>query len=333
MDTKREVVWGMRDLSAENHWRRINLGEYVPDKPIIVCIGGNGTTTEDSANGVCKLVENHLQLLFKQDSKNRVYENVDIISAVYPINDDGEKGKFSNEDINKFVDEVLIKLIQDENDELLPLNEACKRLSQVTFFTFCRGHLEVDKIMRAFYKELKLLGYSRQECNILMISTFEVSYAPLTYNSVIPVMFVDSKQDEMLNSAWKNNETNIHIDDGLNGVAIRLEKYGDPLLSGVAISEAIFDSLHVYSSKLRNNLDEDEHNLAILSRDGEWNAKYEPNADCVSQIIAWVLSRMVENGMKNKNSKKFVPKMDFEELLEEVESIKNGFSEEQLMSK
>ena len=87
--------------------------------------------------------------------------------------------------------------------------------------------------------------------------------------------------------------TNQTIGKDLNGVAVKYERYGDPLLSGVAISEAVFDSIHIYSSRLRNNVESDEHNLSLLSRDGGWNAKYEPNADCVSQMIAWALSRAV----------------------------------------
>ena len=189
--------------------------------------------------------------------------------------------------------------------------------------------------MRSFYKELKVLGYSNQERDILMLAPFEVSYAPLTYNSIIPVVFVDSKQDEMLNGAWKNNETPSHSGEDLNGVAIRIEKFGDPLLSGVATSEAIFDSLHIYSSKLRNTPEAsgDEHNLTLLSRDGKWNTRYEPNADCVSQLMSWALSRSVENGIENQKSKKFVPKMSFEELLKELELIKEDFSAEQLMTR
>lgn len=332
MAFKNEAQWGMRNLDKVNHWQRLKLDQYSPDKPVVVCIGGNGTISEESANGVCKFVENYLQLLFKKNGMNRVYDYVDIISAVYPTSDSSKKGKFSKEDTERFVDDFLIKLLQDENDELVPLNEACRRLSNVTFFTFCRGHMEVDKIMRAFYKELKVLGYSQQECDILMFSTLEISYAPLTYGSVIPAVFVDSKQDEMLNSAWKNKETASHMGDDLNGIAVRYERYGDPLLSGVAVSETIFDSIHIYSSRLRNNVEGDEHNLSLLSRDGQWNAKYEPNADCVSQMIAWALSRAVENGLDNKKSKKFVPKMTLEDLMQELESIKNDFSAEQLMS-
>ncbi len=333
MSIKNEAIWGMRNLDKENHWQRIKLGEYLPNKPVVVCIGGNGTISEDSANGACKFVENYLQLLFKKNGINHVFDYVDLIGAVYPIGDNSEKGKLSKADIDNFVDNFLIKFLQDSNDELVSLNEACRRLSQITFFTFCRGHLEVDKIMRVLYKELKVLGYSRQECDILMLSSFEISYAPLTYNSVIPVMFVDSKQDEMLNSAWKNKETASHTGEDLNGVAIKYERYGDPLLSGVAVSEAIFDAIHIYSSRLRNNIKSDEHNLSLLSRDGGWNARYEPNADCVSQLIAWALSRSVENGIDNNKSTKFVPKMPLEKLLQELESIKNDFSAEQLMSK
>lgn len=316
-----------------DHWERLDLDAYAPDKPVVVCIGGNGTTTDESANGVCKLVENNLQIMFDKNGKNQLYNNVDIISAVYPVQDDSEKGAFTKPDIDDFVDKFLIKLLQDENDELVPISEACRRLSKITFFTFCRGHLEVDRIMKALYKELKVLGYSKDERDILMMVAFEVSFAPLTYSSVIPVMFVDSKQDQMLNSAWKNNETAIHIDDNLNGIAVRYERYGDPLLSGVAVSEAIFDSIHIYSSKLRTGLDVDEHDLSIIVRDGKWDSKHEPNADCVSQMIAWALSRSVDNGIDNHRSKKFVPKMPLEELMKEMEMIKNDFSSEQLMSK
>lgn len=333
MDEKYQVVWGMRDLNQERHWKLIDWQKFLPNKPIVVCIGGNGTITESSANGMGKFVENHLQLLFKDNGKNNVYDNIDIISAVYPCTDGKDSGKFTKKDIDDFVDSFLIKIVQDENDEIVSLGEACRRLSQITFFTFCRGHLEVDKILCAFYKELKILGYSRKECDVLMFSLFEISYAPLTYKSIIPIMVIDSKQDEKLNSLWKNKETTIHIDDDLNGIAIKYERYGDPLLSGVAVSEAIYDAIHIYSSKLRNNIDSDEHNLSLLMRDSAWNSKYESNADCVSQMVAWGLSRAVENGINNNKSKKYISKMPLEKLMQEIESIKNSFSEEQLMSK
>ena len=333
MAFKNNTSWGMRNLDKSNHWQRLKLDSFKPTKPVVICIGGNGTTSENSANGLCKFVENHLQLLFKEKGMNKVYNHVDIVSAVYPINDQSNKGKFLNEDIESFVDNFLIKLLQTENDELLPLNEACRRLSQISFFTFCRGHLELDKIMRSFYKELRVLGYTEQECNILMLSTFEVSFAPLTFCSIIPVMFVDTKQDEMLNSAWKDKKGSDGSESELNGVAVKYEKYGDELLSGISKSEAIFDSIHVYSSKLRNNIDGDEHNLSLLSRDGGWNAKFEPNADCVSQMMAWALCRSVENGLDNKNSKTFIAKPPLEDLMEELENIKNDFTAEQLMSK
>ena len=333
MAFQNEAQWGMRNLDVINHWQRLKLNKYSPDKHVVVWIGGNGTVLESYSNGGCKYIENFLQLLFKKNGVNRVYDYVDIIGAVYPTEGDSKKGKFSKEDTDNFVDNFMLKRVQNENEELLPLNEACRRLSGVTFFTFCRGHLELDKILRAFYKELNILGYSIEECNIMMLSMFEVSFAPMTYGSMIPALFVDTKQDEMLNSAWKNKQTASQFDDNLNGIAVKYERYGDALLSGVAVSEALFDSIHIYSSRLRNNVEGDEHKLSIVARDGRWDSKYEPNADCVSQMIAWTLSRMVENGLENRKSKMFIPKPPLEELLLELESIKNYFSEEQLMSK
>lgn len=333
MEDVKRVHWGKRDLTANKHWQSLSLKEYNPNKPIVVCIGGNGTINDLSANGVCKIVETYLQLLFMKGKVNYVYDNIDIISAVYPANDNEDNGKFSNQDIEDFVDNLLIKILQDENDVLVPLNEACRRLSQITFFTFCRGHLEVDRIMHAFYKELKVLGYTRQERDIMMLSMFEISYAPLTYRSLIPIMFVDSKQDQVLNSAWKNNETSMRNDNSLNGIAIKYERYEEPLLSGVALSEAIFDAIHVYSSRLRNNIDSDEHLLSILARTIRWDSNYEPNADCVSQMMAWIMCRIVENSMENYYSHKYIPRLTFEQLIQELEMILKDFTPEQLMSK
>ena len=333
MDFIGEVTWGMRNLDKVNHWQRLNLDKYDPDNVVVFYLGGNGTVTDEYSNGGCKLIEDYLQILFKKNGVNRVYDYVDIVGAVYPMEGKIAKGRFSNKDIDNFVDKFLIKRVQDKNDEILPLEEACRRLSKIVFFTYCRGHLEVDKIMRAFYKELKVLGYSQLECDIMMMAMFEVSFAPLTFSSIIPVVFADTKQDEMLNSAWKNKETNVHLDNDLNGVAVQYERYGDPLLSGVAVSEALYDAIHIYSSRLRNNVEGDEHKLALVSRDGGWNAKYEPNADCVSQMLAWALARAVENGLENRKSKHFIAKKPLEELMKELESIKNDFTAEQLMSR
>ena len=333
MNDINRVCWGKRDLKANRHWQILSLKDYNPNKPIVVCIGGNGTTSELAANGIAKVVEIYLQLLFNKGGKNCVYDYIDIISAVYPINDDSDKGAFEKEDIDDFVDNFLIKIIQDENDELVPLNEACRRLSQVTFFTYCRGHHEVDKIMHAFYKELKVLGYTRQERDILMMSFFEVTFASATYSSLIPIMFVDSKQDEMINYAWKNGETSACLDNNLNGIAVKYERYGDVLLSGIALSEAIYDAIHIYSSSFRNGNKGDEHNLAILARDIDWSSLYETNADCVSQMIAWIICRAVENSLDNFYSDKYVLQMSLEELIGELIMIMKDFTPEQLMSK
>ena len=102
-----KVIWGRRNLDKATHWQRLKLEKYLPDKPVVVCIGGNGTILEESANGMCKFVENYLQLLFKKNGVNKVYDNIDIISAVYPALENNERGKFSKEDIDDFVDNFL----------------------------------------------------------------------------------------------------------------------------------------------------------------------------------------------------------------------------------
>ena len=70
MAFKSEAIWGKRNLDKPTHWQRLNLSNYSPDKPVVVCIGGNGTISDTTANGVCKFVENHLQLLFNKNGIN-----------------------------------------------------------------------------------------------------------------------------------------------------------------------------------------------------------------------------------------------------------------------
>ena len=121
MTFKNTTIWGMRNLDKANHWQRLKLENYSPDKPVVVCIGGNGTTSENYSNGICKFVENHLQLLFKEKGMNKVYNHADIISAVYPINDSSNKGKFSKEDTEYFVDNFSYD--KEERDKRLKNNQ------------------------------------------------------------------------------------------------------------------------------------------------------------------------------------------------------------------
>ena len=77
MAMKNEVIWGMRDLDKSNHWRSLNLEKYSPDKPIVVCIGGNGTITENSANA-----ELRFETTYKKDGDGDYYVRLVSTSGV-----------------------------------------------------------------------------------------------------------------------------------------------------------------------------------------------------------------------------------------------------------
>ena len=91
-------------------------------------------------------------------------------------------------------------------------------------------------------------------------------------------------------------------------------------------------------SNLLNKVDgnKTEHSIEYILRDSNWDIrKHEgianPNADCVSLMISWALSRAVENAIDNHKSDKYVPRTG--KMSEELHSNLHSFHYEDNIGK
>ena len=352
---KIKTIVGRRTPGQLNNWERIDLNHYKSEKPIVICLSGNGAITEKSANGFCKRAEILLELLFKNSYPQGtcIADLVDIVGCSYsykanvkiPNMTETEKKDFFHKyptmeaylkdypnnitkDDTGFIEEtviddiinnILLPLCVNENNEKLPVKTACKKLSRVTFFTWCHGAMEVYKILSKLLKKCSELDYELCDIVKMFSSIMHITYAPITKANLSPTISIDSLSDY----------NNIHYSEqypDINGVEIMYE-YPDEVV------KRFFDNIHIFSSKLTNTSEKDinEHSVEFLDRDEEWNIKGGyVNADCVSQLMSWALCRAVENGLENFKSDKFVPKMSLLRVHEELCSIRDGFKSEEL---
>lgn len=345
--------WGRRNSSAQNNWEEISIDSYKRTKPLVVCLSGNSAISSRDANGFCKRAERQLELIL---NKSRGEDStIDIIGCAYGHNvkyiipemteeerqeffrkypnpraygrefpeyvKENDIGHLDEEEVNGFVDNILLPECFDmATGKPLPLDTACKNLSQITFFTWCHGDREVFRIFNKFSKKCEKTGMAVGDIFKLFISCFHVCYAPITRASMLPTIGIDSLAD-------RNNIDYSMVYETLNGVDI---KYEYPDFS----KNIFFDIIHIFTSKLTNisTKDINEHSIQYLDRTDSWDiADGHPNADCVSQMMSWALCVAVDNSIKNSKSESYIPKPSMLSIMNELKSIKNSFTENDLM--
>lgn len=323
-----------------NHCDIIDLENFEITKPIVFCFGGNTTTNTREANGFCKIVESLLELLYGGGVVGNVTDNIDLIGASYRVteqDDRGEAGELSDDDIDTIVDFILMPLCMDNCGKRLDVNSVCKNLSQVSFFTFCQGAKEVAKIFKNFDKKMLYIGFSIDEISEIKQSMKQVSYAPLVKDNPIPSLRILSARDFTHEIRATQISKRLFGED-FSGIAIRYDEIGK--MYGKESSRSQSESVQIFSSNLLNGIRnvKDEHFADLLKRVKNWDIRSvaingtrvtSKNADCVSQMVAWALSKIVESGIKNSNSKEYVP-MNLQDLMEDLEYVKDTFSNEYL---
>lgn len=312
------AIWGRRNPKVEgSHWEKLDLSEYKMTKPVVVCLSGNGATNEKEANGFCKIAENLIGLRLLSGNSEEIYDYADLIGVSY-ANDrgDGHAG-LTNEDRAQLVNNVLLPRCLDENGNALPIDDVCKNLSQVTFFSFCYGSKEVNNACSDLNRILiKEKGFTGEETDKIFESMAEISYSPCIENCFTPKITALSAEDNV----------NVDLFDYDFGKESVVSEKIDPDES----SGKYFETINIYADHLSDNKDiTNEHGVDLISRDEKWRSiDGSKNADCVSQMMSYALARSVANGMRNADSKTYQPKIPMSQLLEEMNSIKDSFQKE-----
>ncbi len=333
--TWKEVSMGKRNLVKENHWEPLFVEDYVIDKPTVICLGGNATIDDLEANGFCKQAENMLGLI-KRGRFESISDRVDLLGFGYARHNSGEEtGELPLDFVDEFVDKVLLPLFSKDG-ERLTFTMARKNMSKLSFFTYCQGQIEANKIMDSLDVKLSALGYDDYEIDAINNATINVAFAPLDDRAnYMPTIRVLSLRDERVGgdvSQILNKQEMASLD----GICVRTDEAGT--IYGTPRKRAISGSINVISSQLLNATGRtiDEHLASIVSRDNNWGIKEfannngdlvaSGNADCISQIMSYALGLAIENGEKNMVSETYIPNTFYTTLPDEISSIVAGFS-------
>lgn len=334
-------------------FRTVDPSKYFMEGVDVVVLGGNMTLTEDHAEAEGVIVENFLKLLYEKMCNPKgedLRKDIHILPFVYGTMSEGDTGMFTKDTINAIVNKLLLQKCVDKNGNRLTLDEACKGMSELVFFTYCHGAIELDKILYTLKKTLLEKGYSFDEVKQIFRSTGQVSFAPQRGSGAqIPSITFNTKFDPTTNNYRNELLKNEGMFKKYEGIEFRYFPEGKFWSD---VDQNFGENIAVYSNKFLNAFEDEnyEHLISYLKRDENWQViarnhlgqssitdgrggekRVSDNANATSQMMGWALSRLVENGLENYYSDKYVPRLPFTFLLHELKSIRNDFTAEQLL--
>lgn len=357
------ATFGVRDMDQQFHYREIGY-EYESKKPIVICLSGNGTEKPQQANGFCKIAEEFVALLF--DGRSDIdLKDVDFIGCVYgkvtgkTICPAGGEFRQLYPDLVKYMKDFplvserrpsfanlenteaseLAKIVLlprcVENNRKLPLDECLRRMRQVTFFTHCYGTVAMNMVVECFDKMLVLHGFSSEEIKQINDAMFHISFARLQYATRVPSVYFYSTGDAGIPTIPQVLKT-------LKGDPIteKLTKSGERTLSGRYYPDvenggsesSILEFAYEGIAQNEDKYSYIDHCIGNLSRDYDWNIamRTRGTVDAISQMMGWALSRSVENSIENYRSDVYIPQQSLGELREELMSIYQHYTNEEL---
>lgn len=310
--------FGIRELSAEHHWNDIDLTNFKTDKPLIVCLSGSGTMTTADANGFCKLAEN----LLGDRSQQAV-----IMGASYGVDEEKPRpyAAFSDEEVDEFAEKVLLSLCVDEKGEPYPLDKCCKNLSKVTFFTFCHGSTEVEKIIERLDDKLQSKGFTEEQISQANGSLIDINYdseCPSTScpkiefspnscagGSMICKRIFDD-EDVTLSSVMVVHDNPGHLGHG----PVPYRRDCDQI---TFVSDSI---LKQRKKEVFDSFPQDmEHNVGYFkaNSDGSLNENLSEQGKVLRQAMQMSLAARLENSIENSQADNYIP-FDFKSLCVEA---------------
>ena len=328
--------FGQRDLGAPDHW--VDLTEnrdFRITKPTIICLPGNGSITTRQANGFCGMVERLMGLKTTEGDVSSSYQYVDVLGFYYSTNSAEETvGDYNLEEIDDIINRILLPLCVDENGNRLTLDDACKNISLITFFSHCYGARAVNHLMTKFSEKLENNGYSSEEVFKLLGYSFQLTYSPYTDTHLVPTVELFSQTD----SFHKGSDKEFFDKHGyyLDGIMYEYKEFNKN-----SNSLSNHDMIKIITSKLLNVAENrdmsnliDEHTIMYLKRDDKWSlgpdSKGAKNADLFSIIAGYILSWSVVKSMDTSSSGALHNKHCLQELCPILDDLLKYYQPEEL---
>lgn len=212
------VSFGTRTQKTETNTTGWRSFEPNVDKPCVLVLGGDGTTSDRAASGIAKQIEAMLRVHGCDDA-------VDVCAVVYQFNDLdterkrvrqtllGEHGMGYSVDATtpelmaeiqnpQYVDDIYNKFFKNRilapDGTKLPADEVARRMRNVTVCAHCHGSYTYVKLEEKLQASLKALGYSVDEQNKILknlVCAAYAPYAPLGKSKTTMVSFANASDD------------------------------------------------------------------------------------------------------------------------------------------
>lgn len=334
----------LRDLNKQNHCNN-NIENFQITKPIIICLGGNGTTTPKDANSQASRNERLLGLKPNDNNSFATYQNIDIISIYYGKNKESDQvGSLSTEESESLINQLFIPLFIDKNtNKRLSLETACENFSQVIFSSFCYGAECVNDLMYDLEVKLLKLGYNQEEIFQIFSHSFHLSYSPFKQDEFLPFVQLNSFQDEFAKTFEMDKYFEHKFGYKLDGIKITYDKKHAYRYMIDRFLKPNQKEIRVYTSKLvntENNIGKytiNEHSSLFIDLDKNWRANEKSqkakNSECVSIIAGLNLAMAGARALNIKRKKEPVEATNLQNFLDASQSVLDGYNEEDLMSK
>ncbi len=248
---------GQRVSKTEsNPYGFVDVDEVDTDDASILFLGGNGTISEQRANGYLSSVES---LLKKREVKGKVALYV----AIYDFGEVGEQqvsfddklarqkmmqdyhhdikpDSQPNEDtlhpfyIEKLFKKAFLNRISNKDGKRLSVDEACRRIRKMTVVAHCHGAYTFLKLEEKMQEKMLELGYSAQERAKVqheLLCVAHSPYAPLGVSKSTMISFVSAKDKDIHH--YNNLEKEVRIMSKKDEVMLSYfpEKQGEMFLT------------------------------------------------------------------------------------------------------
>ncbi len=322
-----------RDRKAERHYytRLPEQIDFNNNKAIIISISGNGATNLKSANGFAKIVQTNLDLMFKNKDGKDALDFVDIFSVKYATRTKNYGTGYITTDFANKLTDTLVKFLTDKNGKPLPLDQAQRNFSRITFFTYCQGNFSLNDIIDMLNEKLVELGYTNEEVIAINNASMEISFAaPNSAENKIPSVRILSANDpvvgEDINYLLEHDEKLKNLD----GIALHQDQPGH--LYGKERFGATAPCLQVISNNFLNalhgfHLVYTDHNIKCVSFNKKWELNpciidhenlVSPNAKCAAESIALATCFAVQHSFNNMCAETY-QSQDWNQLIDDLQ--------------
>lgn len=310
---------GLRNLNAEKHWEKIDLDNYKIEKPMLICLGGNGSVETRDANGICKIFENMIGLKKQRTHEVATKNDVDVMGFVYSKRlKSSEVGRLKEKDCKTIVEKLFMPLFRDESGSRLACEQAMKNANMLNFATHCYGTTVLKDFLNIMEDNIYDLGYSADEAQKIFSQMVAVNYVPQTATDKIPNLQIYSGSDF--------NGIPCYSSDFLRGIFYEFfdKTYNDNKVYDNTVFKENNSVILLTTNMLKVHYGNDDHFLECLERDPENWQSVPANgyfADIVSKATSYVLANSIANSIENCNQETFTPKMTVDDILQSSKDI------------